>query len=261
MSLGGGKNSTVNSAIQNSIKVGVVYAVAAGNNAADACNYSPSSTPEALTVGSTWGADGVSGFSNFGPCVDLFAPGETIRSAAIVDDTSSVLKGGTSMASPHVAGVAALYLAANPTATPTQVSAAIVGNATANVLSSVPSGTANLLVYSGVATASAPQLPPPDTTTQPSPAPAPVDQPPTASFTSACPHAKCAFDASSSKDDHAIVTYSWIFGDGSSTSSGSNLVKPSHTYTIAGSYTVTLTVIDAAGQKAVTSAKLTFKKI
>jgi subtilisin family serine protease len=267
MSLGGGISSTVNSAVQNSIKAGVVYAVAAGNNAANSCNYSPSSTPEALTVGSSWNGDGMSGFSNFGSCVDLFAPGETIRSAYFVDDTSSFLMGGTSMASPHVAGVAALYLSANPSATPAQVASAIVGNATANVLTSVPSGTVNLLLYSNVTSGTT--QPPPDTTTPPppadttpAPAPAPsVDQPPTASFTSSCPHGKCTFDASASIDDKGISSYTWSFGDGTAASSGGSLMRVTHTYTKAGNYTVTLTVKDSAGQQSTKSTVLSFKKL
>jgi subtilisin family serine protease len=271
MSMAGSFSSTLNSAVQSSIKVGIVYAVAAGNNSADACNYSPASTPEALTVGSIWNADVMSSFSDYGSCVDLFAPGEAIRSAYFVDDTSSTLMGGTSMASPHVAGVAALYLSANPSATPATVASAIVGGATANVLSGVPTGTANLLLYSSLTGGT---TPPPDTTTvtppptdtttapmPPPPPPSPVDQPPVASFTSSCPHGKCTFDASGSTDDIGIVNYNWSYGDGSPSSSGSSLVKVSHTYTTSGSYTVTLTVTDTTGQQGSKSVVLKFKRL
>lgn len=269
MSLTGSVSSTVNSAVQSSIKAGVVYAVAAGNSSTDACNYSPASTPEALTVGASWNGDGMSGYSNFGPCVDLFAPGSAIRSASYVDDTSSTVMGGTSMASPHVAGVAALYLSANPGATPAQVTSAIVGGATPNVLSSVPSGTANLLLYSSITSGTmqpAPDTttPPPDTTTTvvtSPPPPATVDQPPVASFTWSCARGKCKFDASGSTDDAGIASYTWDFGDGTSAATGSSLTKLLYTYKAAGSYTVTLTVTDTAGQQNTRTATVTVKRL
>jgi aqualysin 1 len=267
MSLGSTFSSTMNTAVQNSINAGVVYAVAAGNSSADACNYSPQSLPAAITVGATWNGDGMSSYSNIGKCVDLFAPGDGIRSAYFVDDTSSIVMGGTSAASPHAAGVAALYLSTYPTATPGQVAAAIVSNATPNVLTSIPVGTANLLLYSGV-TGAAPAPtdtttpPPPDTTSTPAPTPIVTpDAPPVANFSSNCPHGKCTFDASTSTDDHGIVSYAWSFGDGSATTSGSGSVKTSHTYTKTGTYTVTLTVQDAAGHTATASAALVFKKL
>jgi subtilisin family serine protease len=266
MSLSGPLTTTVNSAVQNSIKTGIVYTLAAGNNASDACAYSPASTPEALTVGSSASFDGMSLDSNFGSCVDLLAPGQWIRSASSLDDTSSVIKGGTSMAAPHVAGVAALYLSAYPMATPAQVAAALLGSARQNLLTGVPAGTANLLLSSNVFGAAPP--PPADTSTvtspivtNPTPTPTPpADQPPHASFTSSCPHGKCSFDASSSTDDHGIVSYSWNFGDAATNSAASG-PKIAHTYSAAGTYTVTLTITDGAGQKATTSTTLVFKKL
>jgi subtilisin family serine protease len=273
LSLEGPKSATVNAAVQAMIDAGVTTVVAAGNDAGDACGYTPASAPAALTVGSTWNFDGMSGFSNYGACVDLFAPGEAIRSASYRDDTSSVVKGGTSMSSPHVAGVAALYLSANPTATPAQVSAAILGGATRNVLTDVPSGTANLLLYSQLAsgttapdTTTPPAAPPPPPAPAPPPPatpapPAPIDLPPTAIFTTNCPHGKCSFDASRSTDDHGVTSYSWSFGDGSAGTSAGSLAKATHTYTVAGSYTVTLTVRDSLGQTGTASAVLKFKKL
>jgi len=109
MSLGGGYSSTVNTAANNLANAGVFLAVAAGNNGADACNYSPASASAATTVGSTTSTDARSSFSNYGTCVDIYAPGSSITSARL-NGTSTTMS-GTSMASPHVAGVGALYKA------------------------------------------------------------------------------------------------------------------------------------------------------
>jgi subtilisin family serine protease len=265
LSLTTAKSSTVNAAIQASIDAGVVYAVAAGNNAgADACNYSPASAPAVLTVGATGNTDGVQGFSSVGPCVDLFAPGQTIRSAYYVSDTSSIINGGTSMASPHVAGAAAVYLSAHPTATPAEVTSAIVAAATTNVLTGVPAGTANRLLYIDPTGAAAPP-PPPDTTTPPPPPsttpPATTDAPPTASFSKNCNRGTCTFDASASSDDIGIASYAWSFGDGTSVSPAASLVKTSHTFTKAGSYMVVLTVTDSTGHRTTKSLLLNLKKV
>jgi subtilisin family serine protease len=259
MSLGGSSSSILSQAVQNSIGSGVVYAVAAGNSAIDACNVTPANVTAALTVGASNQLGSAESYSNYGKCVDLYAPGRMIYSTWYTSDSASTVLGGTSMASPHVAGVAALYLAAHPSATTAEATSAIVSGATPGLLSGVPVGTANLLLYSLVAGGSVPS----DTTTTPTggtSSPTSPDSPPVASFTSSCPHGKCSFDASSSSDDHGIVSYAWSFGDGSSANSAS-LVKTAHTYTAAGTYTVTLTVTDGTGQSRSKSATLVFKKL
>jgi subtilisin family serine protease len=265
LSLATAKSSSVNAAIQASIDAGVVYAVAAGNNGADACNYSPSSAPEVLTVGASGNTDGVQGFSNVGPCVDLFAPGQAIRSAYYVSDTSSMINAGTSMASPHVAGAAAVYLSAHPSATPAEVSSALIANATTNVLTSVPNGTANRLLYVDPTGAAAP--PSMDTTSAPppppviSPAPPVADAPPTAVFSKSCSRGRCTFDASGSSDDVGIASYAWSFGDGANAAGSGALVKVTHTFASAGLYTVILTVTDSVGHQTTKSLVLTLKKV
>jgi subtilisin family serine protease len=123
--------------------------VAAGNDNANACNGSPNRVAEAITVGSTDNQDRRSSFSNFGPCTDVFAPGSNITSASHSSDTGSTVLSGTSMASPHVAGAAALILGANPSATPAAVTDALLGMSTGNVLSNVGAGSPNLLLYVG----------------------------------------------------------------------------------------------------------------
>jgi subtilisin family serine protease len=148
MSLGGGASSALDTAVNNSINRGVVYAIAAGNSNANACNFSPARVAAAITVGSTTSSDARSSFSNFGTCVDIFAPGSSITSAWATSDTATNTISGTSMATPHVAGVAALYLATHTTASPATVRNALVNNATANVISNVGSGSPNRLLFS-----------------------------------------------------------------------------------------------------------------
>ncbi len=146
MSLGGGNSEALDNAVRGAIERGVTFAVAAGNSDADACSGSPNRVPEAITVGSTNQEDQRSSFSNFGECVDLFAPGSDITAAWFESDTDTNTISGTSMASPHVAGTAALLLGANPALTPSQVDARLDELASDNVLSDVNAGSPNLLV-------------------------------------------------------------------------------------------------------------------
>jgi len=163
MSLGGGASSALDTAVRNSIAAGVTYALAAGNDNANACNGSPARTLEALTVGATGATDARASFSNFGSCVDLFAPGEGILSAWSTSNTATNTISGTSMASPHVAGVAATYLEEHPGAAPAAVNAAIVGSASQNQVSNPGTGSPNLLLYGDYDD----QLPPPPPPTPP----------------------------------------------------------------------------------------------
>jgi subtilisin family serine protease len=126
MSLGGGYSAAVNQAVENAVSAGVVMAVSAGNDyATDACTKSPAGTPNATTVGATTSSDARASYSNIGTCLDVFAPGSSITSAWYTSDTASNTIDGTSMASPHVAGIVALLLQRNNTLTVDQVRAAL----------------------------------------------------------------------------------------------------------------------------------------
>jgi aqualysin 1 len=148
MSLGGGASTALDSAVQNSIASGVFYGIAAGNSNLNACTTSPARVATATTVGASTNTDARASFSNFGTCVDIFAPGLNITSSWNTSDTASNTISGTSMATPHVVGVAALYLQGNPSATPAAVGTALTSTATANAISSVGTGSPNLLLYS-----------------------------------------------------------------------------------------------------------------
>ncbi|OLZ73054.1 serine protease [Streptomyces amritsarensis] len=146
MSLGGGADEALDAAVKRAVDAGVSFAVAAGNESSDAGQGSPSRVPEALTVASSTEDDRQSDFSNFGSVVDLYAPGSEITSAWNDSDTGVKTISGTSMASPHVAGAAALYLAAHPSATPADTAAALTGAATKGAIKNPSSGTANKLL-------------------------------------------------------------------------------------------------------------------
>ena len=231
MSLGGGISTALDNAVANAIAAGITFAVSAGNSGANACNFSPARTPTALTVGATQSNDARAGYSNIGSCLDIFAPGTNITSAWGTSNTATNTISGTSMASPHVAGAAALYLQGAPSATPSQVASAITGNATTGKVISPGTSSPNRLLNVSFIGGGTP--------------PPPGNQPPVARFTWTCNSSHyCQFDGGTSTDDGGITRSRWTFGDGSSVS---NVKRPTHQYAAAGTYNVTLQVWDGAG--------------
>ena len=226
MSLGGGVSAALNQAVRSSIAAGVVYAVAAGNETTDACNRSPASTGEAITVAATTQTDARASFSNFGSCVDWFAPGVGITSAWHTTATATNTISGTSMATPHTAGVAALYFQNHPDASAQAVRDGLFALTTKGIVTNAFTAN-NHLLYSLEEGGGEP----------------PPNSPPTSSFTYSCTGLTCQFTDQSTDSDGTISSRSWTFGDGGT----SNAENPSYTYAASGTYTVTLTVTDDDG--------------
>jgi serine protease len=240
LSLTSSMSTALNDAVQRMIDAGVTVAIAAGNASSDACSYSPGSVAAALTVGATTSSDVQASYSNFGSCVDLYAPGSLIYSTTDTNDYTYVTSNGTSMAAPHVAGAAALYLETHPSAPPSEVVTAILANVTNGGLSGLGYGSPNrLLRVNGTGGTITPSLPEPLS---------PPNAAPYATFSFKCQKGNCNFDGSASSDDHGIISYQWSFGDGSSNLTAASPTA-SHVYSQRGNYvvTVTLTVTDANG--------------
>jgi subtilisin family serine protease len=178
MSLGMGLISpAMDTAINNSIASGVTYVVAAGNSGFDACQVSPSHIAAAIVVGATGGNDARASYSNYGSCVDLFAPGSSVTSDWASSDTGTNTISGTSMASPHAAGVAALYLETNPFATPATVSSALTSGATTGLGLNDAYGSPDKLLYSFMGAVGPTPTPTPTATPTPAPTPSPTPTP------------------------------------------------------------------------------------
>ncbi|HVE86893.1 MAG TPA: S8 family peptidase, partial [Myxococcales bacterium] len=167
MSLGGPADPALDEAVRRSVASGVVYAIAGGNESADACLDSPARVAEAITVGATTDGDVRASFSNYGNCVDIFAPGYQITSDWNEGDMATNTISGTSMATPHVTGSAALYLEGHPQATAADVAAALVDNSTPDLVKNPGQCSSNHLLYTGFIGAAPP---PPSSAVQPGPA-------------------------------------------------------------------------------------------
>jgi len=184
MSLGGsGNQQAMKDALDAAVAAGVVVSVAAGNSNTDACNFSPAFVPSAITVGSTDATDSRSSFSNYGTCVDIWAPGSSVVSLSHTSDSGTRSLSGTSMACPHVSGAAALVLGADPSKNPAKVLQELLDNAALDTISDLKAGDTNAMLYVGAG--GAPPTPP-----TPAPAPTPAPTGPCYSF---CQPAFCAY--------------------------------------------------------------------
>jgi len=216
LSLAGGASTAFDSAVRAAISAGAVVVVAAGNDNLDACSYSPARVAEAITVGATDNTDTMADFSNFGTCVDVLAPGKGIVSAYIGSTTKTASMSGTSMASPHICGAAALYLGSNPKATPAQVQTAIIAAAVASTISGIKSGTVNRFLYVNPLVATAAAAP---ATTAPRTTARPATTTAASSSSSSCKGNKCQTGTVAAKSSVYYPTPSGYYCTTSATAS------------------------------------------
>lgn len=250
MSLGGSVSSALDTAVANAISSGVVFGIAGGNSNANACNYSPARVPSAITVGATDSADARASYSNYGTCLDIFAPGSSITSAWYTSDTAINTISGTSMATPHLVGVAALYMQQFPNATAQQARDAIVAAGTLNKVTSAGTGSPNVLLCafapSNCSGTTPPTATPAPTSTPvgPTPTPTPTRTPaPGGSGTFANTGAITIKDNAASSPNPSAITVSGL--NGTVTKVVVRLKGLSHTYPD----DIDALVVGPAGQK------------
>jgi aqualysin 1 len=249
LSLGAAAAPILDTAVERSIRSGVTYVVAAGNNGGDACAMSPGKLPDVINVGASDASDTRASWSNYGSCVHMFAPGVSVGSADYYSDVALASWNGTSVAAPMVSGAVALYLQGHPTASPSSVRSAILSNTTGSVVKNT-SGSANRLLYtsfigsvSTTTTTTAPTTT--TTTTTTAPAPAPIAAVGGVGVSYKCASRVCGFDAGSSQPTGGVTSYKWYFGDG--TSATGRAVN--HTYGSSPSYNWVLYIATGTGKK------------
>ena len=248
LSLGAAAAPILDTAVERSIRSGVTYVVAAGNNGGDACAMSPGKLPDVINVGASDASDSRASWSNYGSCVHMFAPGVSVGPADYSSDGALASWNGTSVAAPMVSGAVALYLQGHPTASPASVRSAILGNTTGSVLRNT-SGSANRLLYTSfIGSVSAPTTTttaPTTTTTTTAPAPAPIAPVGGVGVSYKCASRVCGFDAGASQPTGGVTSYKWYFGDGSSATGRA----VNHTYGSNPSYDWVLYISTGTGKK------------
>jgi len=245
LSLGAAAAPILDSAVARSIRSGVTYVTAAGNNGGDACAMSPGKLSTVINVGATGSTDARASWSNYGSCVSMFAPGVSVSSPDYYSDVAVSSWNGTSLAAPLVSGAAALYLQNHPTASPATVRAAILGNTTTGTVTNL-SGSASRLLYTAWIGSSTTAVSSP---TLSAPVPSTIAAVNGVGVSYKCVSKVCTFDASASQPTGGVTGYYWSFGDGT-TATGR---KVTHTYASTSSYTWHVSIATGSGKKYLTT--------